>query len=124
MEKIKERIDAMLAEFKSKTEQHPFSRGIRIYDNIGLEIENYWDQEVHLKSIMSFEEKGAGQASKALKFLTDLADKHKVPLTLEVEPLKNAGAKGKNLTKSQLSAWYKRNGFVGGAHDMFRMPKT
>lgn len=123
LEKIPERIKALIAELRSKTEPHPFDRGIRLYKNVGLDVENYWDTEAHLKSIMSFEEKGAGEASKALKFLTDLADKHKVPLTLDVEPIKNAGAEGKNLTRAQLTAWYKRHGFVGSG-EMIRMPKS
>lgn len=124
LEKIPERIKALLAELREKTEPHPFARGIRLYKNVGLDVENYWDQEVHLKSIMSFEQKGAGQATEALKFLLALADKHQVPITLEVVPIKNAGAEGKSLTKAELSAWYKRHGFTGSSVNMVRMPKT
>lgn len=124
LEKIPERIKALIAELRSKTEPHPFDRGIRLYKNVGLDVENYWDTEAHLKSIMSFEEKGAGQATEALKFLLALADKHQVPITLEVVPIKNAGAEGKSLTKSELAAWYKRHGFVGNSLNMVRMPKT
>ena len=122
LEKIPERVNALIAELRSKTEPHPFDRGIRLYKNVGLDVENYWDTEAHLKSIMSFEEKGAGQASEALKFLLALADKHKVPVTLDVVPIKNAGAKGKSLSKADLAAWYKRHGFVGNANNMIRMP--
>jgi hypothetical protein len=122
LEKIPERIKAFIAELRSLTEPHPFDRGIRLYKNVGLDVENYWDTEAHLKSIISFEEKGAGQATEALKFLLALADKHQVPITLEVVPIKNAGAEGKSLTKTELAAWYKRHGFVGNSLNMVRMP--
>jgi allophanate hydrolase subunit 2 len=120
-------VVAMMKEVWANTEGHPFVRGMRITKElVGMEVKNYWDTEVHIGSIMSFEKKNAGNASKALKWLCDLADKHKVLLTLSVKPLKNAGAKeGKNLSKNDLIAWYARNGFVrkGKTDHMSREPR-
>lgn len=84
-----------------------------------------FNSSAHVSSIMSFYKKNSGEASGALKWLTALADKHKVRMELSVKPIKNAGAeKGKNLTKAQLFAWYGRNGFKKtGQDDMERLPR-
>lgn len=115
---LKKRLDAFMEELWAATRSHPFARGMRIWgdmekDAVGIEAEEYWGTEIHLKSIMTFSDKNAGSASKALRFLCDLADKHQVLLTLTVSPIKNAGsANGKSLTATQLKNWYKKNGFV------------
>src|SRR5574343_468358 len=116
---------AFMDEFKAGTMQHPFARHLRIWDeSIGFEVSAFGDA-IDLGAIMSFKQKGAGEASKALKWLTDLADKHQVPIDLAVSPIKNAGAEGKSLNKAQLTAWYKRNGFKKAGGDyMRREPKT
>ena len=51
--------------------------------------------------------RGKGLASHALKYLTDIADKYGVNLTLGVSP------QGKGLTTKQLTKWYNRHGFTG-----------
>lgn len=104
-------LDAFMADFKAGTEHHPFARHLWIYDDsVGFEV-NIWNKAIHLSAIMSFLSKGEGEARKAMKWFTDLADKHHVPIELDVQPIKNAGAEGKSLTKAQLTAWYKRVGF-------------
>jgi hypothetical protein len=83
-----------------------------------------WQGMIHISSIMSIE-KNQGNAREFMKWLTDLADKHQVKMDLTVKPLKNAGGReGKNLTKTQLKAWYQRNGFKKITGDiMEREPK-
>ena len=49
---------------------------------------------------------GQGFASKIMKKITDLADKHKVSLSLEAVPFGQ-----KSVTEENLVAWYKRAGF-------------
>ncbi len=117
-------IEAFMKDFDEETYQHPFARHLRIWqDSIGFEVKP-WNGTIDLGAIMSFKSKGEGEASKALKWLTDLADKHGVKIELAVQPIKNAGAEGKSLTKSQLTAWYKRNGFKSsGGEYMLREPK-
>lgn len=118
-------LDAFMKEFNDETHPHPWSPRISIWkDKIMLEVSK-WQGNIHISSIMSLEKKNSGNASECMKWLTDLADKHQVKLDLTVEPIKNAGAKeGKDLTKTQLKAWYKRHGFkVSGGDYMIREPK-
>lgn len=106
-----QKLKAFMDDFRNGTDQHPFARHLRIFnDSVGFEA-SIWNNAIHLSAIMSFLSKGDGEASKALKWFTDLADKHQVPIELTVKPIKNAGAEGKNLTKTQLTAWYTRHGF-------------
>lgn len=51
--------------------------------------------------------RGKGLAKKALKELTDVADRFQVPITAIVKPTDKKGLK-----KSELYEWYKRHGFV------------
>lgn len=118
------KLDNFMADYHAGTAGHPWYHRMSIWnDSVGIELSK-WQGMIHISSIMSFDEKNVGNASKALKWLTDLADKHQVKMDLSVQPIKNAGAReGKNLNKSQLKSWYKRNGFkpVGGDH-MMREP--
>ena len=76
-----------------------------------------------IQSIRTLEQyRGNGSGSRGLKFLTALADKHKIKLYCVIDPF---GDKPR-MTKPQLKAWYKRNGFVltGDLKDeMVREPK-
>lgn len=116
-----------MTEFREQTQRNPFLPRMGIWkESIGLEVSPFAGR-IHLSSIMSFMKKNAGDASAALKWLCALADKHQVTLELMVKPIKNAGAReGKNLNKAQLTAWYKRNGFVkgNGFDHMERPPKS
>lgn len=118
-------LDAFFTEFHNETAANPFQPRMSIWkDTIGIEMSKFGGK-AHMSSIMSFEKKNAGQASAALKWLCELADKHNVTMDLIVSPIKNAGAvEGKSLTKSQLTAWYAKNGFVKTRNDtMERTPK-
>lgn len=117
-------LDAFLKEFDAATTPHPWHGRMSIWqDSVGIELSK-WQGMIHISSIMSFAKKNDGNASKALKWLCELADKHSVKMDLEVSPVKNAGAReGKSLNKTELKSWYKRNDFkpVGGDH-MLREP--
>lgn len=118
-------LEAFMGEYWKNTSSHPFDRSLRIWnDSIGFDVSKF-DGAISLGSVMSFIEKNAGEASKALKWLCELADKHGVEIDLYVKPIKGAGAKaGKDLNKAQLKAWYTKNGFVSKrGDDMTRMPK-
>ena len=123
-----ENVKAMLDEYWSGTQPHPFDRHLRIWgdDNnmVGVTLYSVGTSEVHLSTIMTFSDKNSGSGSKALKWICDLADKHGVKLTLSVSPIKNAGSRnGKDLNKRQLTAWYAKYGFVKQHGDeMFREP--
>lgn len=117
-------LDAFLKDFDAGTEVHPWYSRMSIWkDSVGIELRK-WQGMIHISNIMSFAKKNDGNASNAMKWLCQLADKHGVKMDLEVVPIKNAGAReGKSLNKAELKAWYKRNGFkpVGGDH-MMREP--
>lgn len=118
-------LQAFLDEFDKDTSPNPFMSRMGIWkESIGIEL-SAWQGHIHISSIMSFAKKNNGDASKALKWICDLADKHGVKMDLTVAPIKNAGAeKGESLNKSQLKAWYRRNGFVPvGGDNMLREPK-
>lgn len=59
---------------------------------------------IYLGNVRAFK---SGGGRKALETLIIVADNHNIPIYITVEPTGN-----KNLTKSQLKAWYGRNGFV------------
>jgi hypothetical protein len=106
------KLEAFLRDYENGTEPHPFDRNMRMWnDSVGLEVSKF-DRMIHISSIISFVKKNSGDASKALKWVCGLADKHGVKLSLIVHPIKNAGAKdGVDMTEAQLMAWYKREGF-------------
>jgi len=58
-----------------------------------------------------------GAATKALKVITDLADKHKVPMTLNAKPVGEP-----KIPKAKLKALYKKAGFVSEGGDEMRRP--
>ena len=63
---------------------------------------------------------GKGTGSNSLKYITDLADKHQVPITLTAM---ESGSK--SLPQAELVKWYERNGFETMFGDrMRRMPKA
>ena len=79
-----------------------------------------WEGLVHIASIDSSpkEFRGQGGPKYVMEMITKLADKHGVTLDLDVKPY---GDKG--LNKSQLTAWYKRLGFVNNKYgNMVRAP--
>lgn len=119
--KIPENYLSMLSEFMDGTTPHPFDSSIRLWNNsVGVSIV-YFDGALNLDSIMTFSDKNNGDASKALKWVTSLADKHQCVITLAVVPLKNAGSRtGKDLSKKDLISWYKRNGFEKDTGDIFK----
>lgn len=129
-DEVKARLDAFIKDFQAATRQHPFARHLDLWGSddqlVGFEVSKF-DGKIHLGAIMSFVEKGAGHASAAMKWFTDLADKHNVAIELTVKPIPGAGATNKkSLTKSQLKNWYSKFGFMksGGDDYMIRQPKT
>jgi GNAT superfamily N-acetyltransferase len=73
---------------------------------VTLEVKPF-EGKIRLSFITVPEEfRGKGLASKALRFLTDIADKHGVPISLDVSPQGEGG-----FTKAQLFRWYERHGF-------------
>lgn len=82
--------------------------------------------KLRLKGIQSLNP-GTGAGSRLLKQLTDIADKHDVPMELTASPY---GDEATRLNSDQLKEWYSRHGFVPEeGHDpslgyMVREPKA
>lgn len=75
---------------------------------VGVEL-SAWQDGIRLSHIRSFTH-GQGNASYVLGIITQIADNFEVPITLTPKP--TATPKGvRGLKKSELTAWYKRNGF-------------
>lgn len=116
-------LQAFMSDFREQTERNPFAPRMRIWrDLIGLEVTTFGGM-VDLGLIVSLSEKGAGNASAAMQWFVELADVHQVTLTLDVSPLKKAGAEGKSLTTSELFRFYAKFGFKkDGYESMIRKP--
>lgn len=124
MTTIPSKAATFLNEFNASTQPHPFNPRARdIGGKAFVEVYPY-EGQIHVKDITStspasFGEQGSGGGSKALRLLTELADKHNIELQLS--PQAN-GPKG--LSDDQLKSWYMRHGFrePDDWGDMIRKP--
>lgn len=88
-----------------------------INDNVKLEVSKF-DGSLWIQSISTIEH-GKGDASKVLKMVCDIADKHNVVIRMAPEPYGTE----KGLNKTQLINWYKRYGFKKISYgEMERLP--
>ena len=76
----------------------------------------YSEAPIWLKSIVSPERQGTGQASAILRKVTDLADKHGVAIWLTPKPF---GRVENALSASKLKGWYKRYGWESTYGDVW-----
>lgn len=119
-----DKLTAFMQELWNSTWPHPFMRGERLTSNAWMSVRP-WNGMILLKTIMSIEP-GQGGASEGLKLICDLADEHKVKVTLTA---KKYGTRDPSLTTEQLRDWYKRYGFVvergnkRDGYDMVREPR-
>jgi len=103
--KIDSNIEAFMSDFYSMTEAHPWGRHLSVFQNyVWFEIVPF-GEKIILGYITTLKQ-GKGHGTKALRWLTDLADKHNVELVGQIE---RRGDKG--LTTNHLRQWYKRYGF-------------
>lgn len=112
-------LTAFMQNLWSQTYGNPFNPRERVWNDVaGIECRPF-DGRIHLSFIRSFE-KNTGGGRDALKFLTDLADKHGVEMDLDAKPVGDDGLK-----VNKLRSWYMRNGFEPkqGREGMVRMPK-
>jgi len=95
----------MLA-YETATLQHPWNRSERIWNElVVLEVYTSKLDLVTLAAIQSLEP-GRGHASAALKFICDLAARHKLKVALSPNKFRRKG-----LCTTALRAWYGRHGF-------------
>lgn len=112
-------IDKFLDQFFDETWENPMNPKQRVYDNsCVIHIVPKSGNEIYVSDIRSLRT-SQGYGTKALEWLTDLADEHKVTLTL------NAINYGSGpLDDKMLINWYKKFGFKrSGDNYMIRKPQ-
>src|SRR5271170_6477459 len=95
---------AFMKDLWAQTTGNPFNNRERVWKEKAIIEARPFSGNIHLSFIRSVE-RGEGQGSEGLKFLTGLADKHGVKIDLDAKPV------GKGLNKGNLVSWYKRHGF-------------
>jgi len=109
-----------MADYKGSTYDHMLDRSTRVWsfsdkgESMPLVmteiIARRWDGRdvIWFDAIISPEKQGTGIASYVLKQITKMADKHEVVIYMSPKPF---GTVPNKMNKSQLTSWYKRNGF-------------
>ena len=73
---------------------------------------------VHISSLISSQDRNKGSGTEALVLLTQLADKHQIPLSLVPTPIQNEGG----MKEQDLKKWYANYGFQQKGDRMIRQP--
>jgi len=102
-----DRLDSFMEEFYEETSPHPFDRASRVYDHSVIELSPF-NGAIHLSAVVSMQPR-SGQGTKALNFIKELANKHRVKIELSAKPFSNNKEHITDL--GDLVRWYVRNGF-------------
>lgn len=100
-------VDEFLDEWIEVTSHNPLSPDERVVDDYAAVTLRPQNGEVWIDSLRSFR-KGAGNGSRALKDIIELADQHGVTLRLTAKPFDTGG---NELDYKSLVQFYQRNGF-------------
>tara|TARA_Y100000310_G_C20647170_1_gene797293 strand:- start:120 stop:590 length:471 start_codon:yes stop_codon:yes gene_type:complete len=114
---LRPKLDAFMAEYYSMSERNPINPRMQYWymgkvgdeDCLVLTDVNIFDGAISFNTIQTVprntcEKKGF--ASKVMKQIVALADKHQVPMTLDAVPFGQ-----ETLSTKELEAWYRRSGF-------------
>ena len=99
---------ALIDNLKEIGEINPENPDEMIIDDVKVGPIKVWDDKVNLTSLTSLKPR-SGAGSKALKRITDLADKHGVTLEDAAVPFK--GADGEMIPQDKLRTFYIRHGY-------------
>jgi len=108
-----------MAEFIESTTESPLGKG-RLYGDVLLDVSEFGG-EIHVSDINAIGEKAKGSGTKALKFLTDLADKHNVRLSGEAKAYSRDTDHIQN--SERLVQWYLKHGFHSNGNKVTYSPK-
>ena len=100
-----ENVSNFMQDFHAMTDHHPFAGHLSVLDNYACFEIKPFDGKILFCYITTIE-RGKGHGTKALRWLTDLADKHGVNLVGQIQRMGDHG-----LTTVELRRWYKRHGF-------------
>lgn len=101
------RAQAFMDEYHSDSQEHPFAHTARILHGAVVEASKDGN-EVHIHDIRTTSPR-SGAGTKALKHLTNLADKHNVKLNLFAKAYSNSPDHINNTER--LVKWYEKHGF-------------
>jgi hypothetical protein len=103
-----ENITSFMNEFMDNTTEHPMDRRARLLGHVTITLSPF-DGEIHLSDISTYGDKNQGHGTKALKYLTSLAEKHNVTIS----GIAKAYSQNKDhiQSSSDLLSWYKKHGF-------------
>ena len=127
-------VVGFISDYRSKTYSHPLDPSMRVWSFAKKDGERLplimtelskkrWDGEevVWFHAIISPEKQGTGIASHVLKQIAKIADENGTTIWVAPKPF---GTVENKLKKSQLVAWYKRNGWENAsAGQMVRRPR-
>ena len=109
-----------IEELWDKTKPSALGQG-RLYGDVQITAEPFGGK-IHLGDIVALGEKGQGEGTKALKFLTQLADRHNVVLQGTAKAYSQDPDHIQD--SEQHLAWYKKHGFKHiGANEIVYRPK-
>ena len=99
-------------DFTAMTNKSPIGKG-RLYRDVLIDASPF-QGEIHISDIKAAS-KGKGDGTKALLFLTDLADKHNVVLSGTAQAYDSAHKQIQDTDR--LVSWYSKHGFNIGERD-------
>jgi hypothetical protein len=107
-------IQGFMQDYEAATQPNPMNDRQRLYGPIGIMLYSFGNG-IHLEDIVALSEPGKGHATKALTFLKQLADKHRVRLEGTAKAYLDHDQHRVTQT-NDLVRWYKKNGFdiLGG----------
>lgn len=97
-----------MEDYYNLTSPHPFSDKIRVFGNVMLELYPF-SGNIHLSDIRTMAPQ-SGAATKAIKMLTELADRHFVKIDLIAKPYSKDQAHITDI--DVLVNFYKKHGFT------------
>ncbi len=119
-------LEAFLDDFFEQTKDHPFLRNGSVWkDSVVFEVSKF-DGKIHLGFIQTLYKK-QGHANEAMKWITELADKHQVTMDLYPQPVGTdkgmTDGKRNIMSRNELVRFYAKFGFVQKGADMVRKPR-
>lgn len=111
---------AFMADFIEATKPTPVGHG-RLFGDVLIDLSEFGG-EIHISDIMAAGKTQTGSGTKALKFLTGLADEHGVRLS----GIAKAYSRSDDHIQSsdRLMQWYEKHGFVSNGDKITYTPST
>lgn len=114
-----------MKEWVSMSMPHPLDDRQRLMDGVSFTLRPFLDDSISLDLVVSYDTKGAGKGTAAMKKILALADKHQLSIVGSVLAKPHMGARNmKSMNNRQLHTWYKKLGFKRGHnHTIVYTPK-